>query len=89
MGGYVTNRARAYVTFAAATMAGSFGGYVDWFKVEAAGSLQKYPAQKQGQLMKYGASTAPVKPKVAGTVHQLFWVTPEAAVAMTEKKRAA
>lgn len=47
-----------------------FTGHVDWFKVEALGSLKKYPSQKEEQVKKYGApagakvgSSAPIHKK--------------------------
>lgn len=32
------------------------GGYVDWFVVEALGSVHKYPAEKQSQVQSHGVS---------------------------------
>jgi hypothetical protein len=35
---------------------GDFNGYVDWYVVEALGSVKKYPSEKQNQIAKYGKS---------------------------------
>ena len=55
------------------------GGFVDWFKVEAAGSIHKYPTEKQKQLSVHGASkvAAEEKKKVASRFYLMpdLWVT--------------
>lgn len=36
-----------------------FGGYVDWFKVEALGAMKSYPAEKAQQVATHGKPTSP------------------------------
>ena len=62
-------------------------GYVDWFKVEALGSLHKYPNEKKAQQQQYGNS--PIASAVEKAEAAKFWVNETEYAVKKEYKRAA
>ena len=62
-------------------------GYVDWFKVEALGSLHKYPNEKKAQQQQYGKSPAATDFEKAEAAK--FWVNEIDYAVIKEYKRAA
>lgn len=63
----------------------AFGQYVNWYKVEALGSIKKYPTYKQEQLKKYGPS-----PETTDEEKQMakrFYITPSEYVVKIERKK--
>ena len=65
----------------------SVTGYVDWFKVEALGSLHQYPTEKNLQTAKYGKTKATVE--VEKKEANKFWVNENEYAVIQEYKRAA
>ncbi len=66
-----------------------FGSWVDWYKVEALGSLKKYPQYKELQLKKHGAAMNPLKfgNKTAKVIGQLA-IFPGEVVQIVERMKA-
>lgn len=58
-------------------------GYVDWFKVEALGSLRKYTAEKAAQKAKYGNSN------VVDIITTKIWVNENEYATVSDYKRVA
>ena len=73
---FVSPALQAMVAEARQMFPGVFGDAVDWVKVEAAGSVQKYTDLKAKQL-------------AAQSKGKVFWVTPGVCVPVIEKKREA
>jgi hypothetical protein len=77
--GYVSHTAVNLSDAARALFPSAFGSYVDWQKVEAAGSMQSYGALKMAQAQK----------KASTEGKKVFYVTPDVWVEVTERKAAA
>jgi hypothetical protein len=62
----------------------AFGKYIDWYKVEALGSVHKYPTYKSLQTKKYGKPTKKYgnEPEVIGK----FYVDTETALDIVKLK---
>jgi len=76
---FVADETTVMVTEASSLFPGAFGGYVDWAKVEAAGSVQSYHALKVAQAAKAMAKDG----------KKIYYVTPDTWVEVFERKKAA
>lgn len=76
---HVTSEMNAVLNQFRAMYPTEVGAYVDWFKVEAAGAIHKYPTEKQKQLAAHGTSKVAVqeKKKIASRFYLMpnVWVT--------------
>jgi hypothetical protein len=63
------------------------GEFVDWFRVEAAGALHKYPKEKQQQVDKHGHSKVTLEE--AKKLASRFYLMPDVYVTKYERKVAA
>lgn len=66
---FSTGRIEALHTLGSTFYPEVFTGDVDWFQVEALGSLKKYPEEKKAQVAKSGAPVVQAKKKPAPTLN--------------------
>lgn len=77
------------VELAMVNMPNEFGTYIDWFKVEQLGSVQKYSAQKKLQVAKYGTPATAGKSKGGQQVTGSLEIWPGQVVTIVKRKKAA
>lgn len=86
-GHYVNSFVKEAYNIFASVFPDEAGGYVDWYKVEALGSLHKYPSEKNAQKAKYGASG--VEAAMEQAEKSKFWVNEHEYALIKQYKRAA